>query len=316
MKRDLKLDTLKGILIILVVFGHIIERTNGDGGIGNKIYEYIYIFHMPLFIFISGFLTKPKDSFKSYGKSIAFILLPCCIFHCIHVVGLLLSGYSFDRQFCLIPSWTLWFLVSLAYWRTFIQFFPNLLNKYPLISFCTSIIISLICGLLPGGSIFAIQRTMHFLPFFLLGYYIGNGIYTSISIPKPLALGSLLVIGLLVLFNIMPHDSISLLYGSIPYGYDRIIPKAYLLLCSFIMTFSIYNLCEENLFFARIGKDSLIYYLYHGLLIVFILTPAISRYNLPSGNIFYCVLYTAFLFVIIAAGKKLKFFTFIVYPFK
>ena len=46
------LDVAKGIAIILMVFGHCTEW--------NKIYNYIYLFHMATFIFISGYLFKNR----------------------------------------------------------------------------------------------------------------------------------------------------------------------------------------------------------------------------------------------------------------
>lgn len=52
------IDWAKTIAILFVVFGHIPEK-NGSFGI-----YYTYLFHMPLFFFISGFLTK-KEYFCS-----------------------------------------------------------------------------------------------------------------------------------------------------------------------------------------------------------------------------------------------------------
>ena len=66
MKRDGKMDNLKGILIIMVVLGHLTELLlkSGEGGI---VYRLIYAFHMPAFIFISGYFAK--SDFKKIIKS-------------------------------------------------------------------------------------------------------------------------------------------------------------------------------------------------------------------------------------------------------
>lgn len=49
MERNLKIDTIRGLLIILVVLGHY----------GNGIdHDIIFLFHMPLFFIISGFFLK------------------------------------------------------------------------------------------------------------------------------------------------------------------------------------------------------------------------------------------------------------------
>ena len=48
-ERDAYFDNLKFILILLVVVGHLIEPFNGEAAMG-AIYQFIYSFHMPLFI--------------------------------------------------------------------------------------------------------------------------------------------------------------------------------------------------------------------------------------------------------------------------
>ena len=46
MERDYRLDNAKAIGIFLVVFAHVMST--------STITNYIYLFHMPLFFFISG----------------------------------------------------------------------------------------------------------------------------------------------------------------------------------------------------------------------------------------------------------------------
>lgn len=57
MKRLLWADSLKGILIILVVLGHAIQETLKSGCFDNHLWNYIYSFHMPAFMAVSGFLN-------------------------------------------------------------------------------------------------------------------------------------------------------------------------------------------------------------------------------------------------------------------
>ena len=52
--RNYKFDNIKGILILLVVFAHFIEGISST----EYVYKFIYIFHMPLFIFVSGYFGK------------------------------------------------------------------------------------------------------------------------------------------------------------------------------------------------------------------------------------------------------------------
>ena len=61
-------DNLKGILILLVVCGHLCERYIDDSGLLRHIWIVVYSFHMPLFIFISSFLIAYSYKPLAYGK--------------------------------------------------------------------------------------------------------------------------------------------------------------------------------------------------------------------------------------------------------
>lgn len=74
-------DTTKGIGIILVVFGHML--INHQDRISDRLFDFIYLFHMPLFFAVSGYLFKPEkyDSLVKLAKArTASLLLPYLIF--------------------------------------------------------------------------------------------------------------------------------------------------------------------------------------------------------------------------------------------
>ena len=56
-KHYLYFDYLKFFLIFFVVFGHMIEKYI-ENPVMRAIYFFIYSFHMPVFIFISGMFAK------------------------------------------------------------------------------------------------------------------------------------------------------------------------------------------------------------------------------------------------------------------
>lgn len=72
-RRDKNVDTVKGLLIILVVTAHF-QR--------DIIHDMIFLFHMPLFFILSGiFLQKEKLISKGYLKNKAVsLLIPYCIY--------------------------------------------------------------------------------------------------------------------------------------------------------------------------------------------------------------------------------------------
>jgi fucose 4-O-acetylase-like acetyltransferase len=72
-KRLKDIDRAKGLAIFLVVLGHLaVKAPQGNEWYDVLKYDFIYMFHMPFFVFISGFVTfytySPINSFKEYGK--------------------------------------------------------------------------------------------------------------------------------------------------------------------------------------------------------------------------------------------------------
>lgn len=60
-KRILDFDIVKGLGIVLVVMGHLIQRTalvEGQDFYAHYIFKWIYIFHMSVFFFLSGCLLR------------------------------------------------------------------------------------------------------------------------------------------------------------------------------------------------------------------------------------------------------------------
>lgn len=70
-KRIKFISLLQTIAIILVVVGHSLHEYPVNHGEGTLVYRMIYAFHMPLFVFISGFLfsySLSRSGVKPYGQ--------------------------------------------------------------------------------------------------------------------------------------------------------------------------------------------------------------------------------------------------------
>lgn len=75
-KRLLYIDNLRGILILLVILGHCIQFLDADFD-HNLAFKYIYAFHMPLFMFISGFVGfLQKSGFQVIKKRFCQLIIP------------------------------------------------------------------------------------------------------------------------------------------------------------------------------------------------------------------------------------------------
>ena len=56
-QRNSLIDSIKFVLIFFVVLGHALEL-NRDIALNMKAYSFIYSFHMPAFIMLSGYFAK------------------------------------------------------------------------------------------------------------------------------------------------------------------------------------------------------------------------------------------------------------------
>lgn len=87
MERDKKIDVLKGIAIYLVVMGHVIAWFFKDFSANSNLlptntmalWNFIYSFHMPLFVFLSGYVfmnPQKRYSIKHIAKRCVTYMIP------------------------------------------------------------------------------------------------------------------------------------------------------------------------------------------------------------------------------------------------
>lgn len=301
--RDNRLDTLKGFLIILVVLGHLIRECGYQEGLNQSISLYIYSFHMPLFILVSGFLTRRKSDIKIFWGGVLNIIVPLLVFQFISVLPGVLTNPSLlhSISFYLTPYWTLWYLLSLIIWRFFIQFVSKQILGKPILLIVISIIVSLLSGLIHNGEVLSIQRTLNFFPFFLFGYYLREGCFNALLFNRTV---SLLIIGAglsLTIVGIIPKSFDNFFVSTKQYGLSDIPIKIGILVYSFITSLSFFSIIKTNSYIAEIGSDSLFYYLYHGLIVRFIFKRLIALFNLPSSFVFilmYCLIVMAVMYLL------------------
>ena len=84
-------DNMKILLIFLVVLGHYFgygfvygDLSEGRWIIPNAVYGFVYMFHMPLFSFVSGYFSKNLD--KCRRRAVPQYLIPYILFNTLCVV--------------------------------------------------------------------------------------------------------------------------------------------------------------------------------------------------------------------------------------
>lgn len=113
----------------------------------------------------------------------------------------------------------------------------------------------------------------------------------------------IIAVGGAICLGLYPSNADMLLRGADHYGISIMPTKMCLLVCSFVLSISVFNLSWENKLLSSIGKDSLLYYLYHGLLINFLLNPLIRYFELPTGFLWVLVYCCAITLIIYCLGQ-------------
>lgn len=119
-KRITYLDTAKGILILLMLIGHIWNE--------GYAHDFIYVFHMPAFFIISGMTSRPKEiSIRGFGKYLfsrfKALLIPYLCFEIYAIAAdmicngiyLNIKGYSYQILTLRLFNGPLWFLMVMFF---------------------------------------------------------------------------------------------------------------------------------------------------------------------------------------------------------
>lgn len=169
-KRDYRIDNAKGILIILVVIGHFLLPVASTRFTTNSLYL-IYTFHMPCFIFISGYLAKGvyRDGKFRWDRLLRLAWLYFLFELGVHVTEGLLEGHIGWRIDFLHESGAPWYLLALTFWYLLI---PACFYMGKWISLLLALAVGLAGGYAGGlGDFLAADRVLAFAPFFYLGYF-------------------------------------------------------------------------------------------------------------------------------------------------
>lgn len=270
-ERNYLLDNLKAILIFFVVFGHVIEYYVMDSNSLRAIYIFIYVFHMPLFVFISGYFSKKT---KGIHDSVNTLLIPYIIFNLIWYTAVYLK--TGDAMFSVInPGWTLWYLISLFFWRIILPYIINI-KHIVWISFALGLII----GVLPiDSTILSFSRTVVYMPFFLLGVFATEKDLDKIKkykkiIPSILLIGVLLATMYISFYTDVSHK---FLYNSNSYEAVNltiirgVILRVFSYLGAMSLIFSSINIVtRKKQFYSYIGKATMPVYLLHIYLVILV----------------------------------------------
>ena len=161
-------DNIKGILIVLVVAGHFMHPIHNDNPVLSCAFDVIYLFHMPLFVFMSGLFAK--STYREGRLDLDRILSLFALGFVFQLALRLINGGDLTVLRLLRFSSAPWYLIAMGWWCLMLPLLSKLGRARGL--FC-ALAASLLYGAVDmSGGFLAISRTFAFLPWFALGYYL------------------------------------------------------------------------------------------------------------------------------------------------
>ncbi|WP_419998916.1 acyltransferase family protein [Streptomyces boninensis] len=165
--RDAFFDNAKYLAIVLVAMGHAWEPLRGDSRAAAALYNFVYTFHMPAFLIISGYFSRSFDaSPRRIQRLVTGVLVPYVIFEVAYTLFKRWADDDPGYPISLLDPWYLtWFLIALFIWRLTTPLWQAI--KWPL-----PVALLIACGASMSPTIgddLDLQRVLQFLPYFVLG---------------------------------------------------------------------------------------------------------------------------------------------------
>lgn len=266
--RDYLFDNYKVLLIFQVVVGHFVGPSVPDNEFLRILKWFIVSFHMPAFIFISGYFSKRELPILTTVQRLA---VPYIAYEVIYYLW-----YTFIMQketglYLLKPKFTLWYLLALFMWRVITPY----VKKIP-----GYMVFAVIAGLLIGYSnmennFLTIPRALVFYPFYLAGNVFERETLTKLRTYKGNVISAVLVIAVLILLaliGVLRIAPMQIFYGRYNYAsmkqgmIEGLCWRLAAYLIGFIMTFAVMVLIpDKKLPVSYIGTRTMAIYLFHGL---------------------------------------------------
>lgn len=194
--RIAKWDNVRLILILCVVIGHTIKPFTSFTVSAKNLYYYIYLFHMPAFILVSGMFSKHAIHTKRYDRVFGFLVL----YFAVKFLGFFseIAAYGKTRLSLFNETGVAWYALAIFFYYLAMMFLAQFKKSYVLV-------LSLVVGCLSGyardtGSHLALMRVLNFFPYFVIGYYLKQETVAAFTAKKSVKLcAAVILVALFVL---------------------------------------------------------------------------------------------------------------------
>ncbi len=291
-KRIYLFDNVKFVLITLVVIGHFIDysRLAFIDGSFKSVFIFIYTFHMPAFIFISGLFYKSRDIASKFAAYLSIGMLMKII---LYFTALIRNGTAVMNLVNI--GGVSWYMFAVAAFTVLTYALRNVDRKFLLVM---AVIVACFAGYCDEiGDKFAVSRIIAFYPFYLAGTMTDSKRLVELAEKKRIkALSAAVITVWAVLciactktvFIIKPlvtgRNPFSVLQGGCaPYG------GALRLLCyavSGVLVFSVICLMPSKKIpvISTLGTKTLQIYFWHVPIIYFLTDIPFIKYLIATGT--------------------------------
>ncbi len=277
--RSQKWDILKFLMIFLVVVGHVADYYTTFSETMRGVYLFIYVFHMPVFFFVSGLFSKrtvdEKRKEKVFGFLIMYVFMKAVIFFAQLIAG---NKPVFDL---FSEGGFPWYLLATAFSLIATMFVKEFSPKYV---FAFSILVACFAGYSSDiGNFLCLSRFIVFYPFFYLGYVLDREKVESFCSGKAKKILSAVLILSLALLIVFKCDDIYwtrlLLTGRNPYSslgdnshFGFFFRLVYYIVAS-VIGFAVVTLAPQRTprgILAKLGRRTLSVYVFHYVVLYYI----------------------------------------------
>jgi fucose 4-O-acetylase-like acetyltransferase len=274
-ERVAYLDNARYWVMLLVVIGHSLTQF-GTMDSARAVYVWIYAFHMPFFILISGYTAR---RFMGDARQVRRIVSTLVVPYLIVETSLQLIDRHYTGEpspmMILSPQWLAWFMAALFVWRLTTPIWRAL--KYPI---TTAIVISLTVGLFEIPNVLALPKILGFLPFYVVGMHMSREWFERLT-ERSVRIGAafVLIIAFLICYRYSAGWETDWLlwkqrYDEAPLSatpLEGITQRAELLVVGFVLTFAALSLVpKRRSITTTLGGRTFYCYLLHGYVIVFL----------------------------------------------
>ena len=322
------IDLLKLTGIIAIFCGHL---HSGDGT--ERLYNFVFLYHVPLFFFVSGLFADRLESLtfsEAFLKKCKQLLLPYSFLVILSMIVIVLTTpkdfityLKYLKQFIWgirnqMPASSLWFFSCLFVMSIFFDLLRRLLKRRSFLAAASFILYLLSCTVFPHNPsvqpswFFNIDSACHYMIYYALGYSLSSFLKKEVICRKKwqklLVMASAVLLACYLVMVYTDEDFLGHLFFALPFA-DYLYPIVRAML---IISFHIIlarSLADSIPSFARMGQETL-WLCGNEMIVKKILLAAAGTVNLQItitdalSAVLYAVIMTLFILKVLLPVEK------------